>query len=213
MQAKTRGFSSLMAFISLIAATGLACEALLPSLTPTAMPTPVLAPTEAPLSTNTPGAGGGSSDFTTFTDQNNDFQIDVPSDWAHKSNSGDGHYWDTFTSPDGGAVIENYTYMNGTSSGGAPWDAAEMKQFALQVLDKYYSNTGDPGDIEVTEVKPQSDGSVRLTWDSKGGGYSGLSYYEMRGTRFLLFTADWGTGYKEQYLDTLNKVIASYRVP
>ncbi len=208
---KTRGLSYLLAFLSFIAATGLACETLFP--TPTPIPTATPAPTEAPLATSTPSDSSSTSGFTTFTDPNNDFQIDIPSNWTHKSKSAEDHYWDTFTSPDGGAVVENYTYLKATSAGGTPWTDAEMKKYALEVLDQYYSNTGKPGDIEVTEVKPQSDGSVRLAWDSKGGGYSGLSYYELRGTKFLLFTVDWGNGYKDQYIDTLNKVIESYRVP
>lgn len=207
---KTRGLVSLLAFISFIAATGLSCATLLP--TPTPIPTATPIPTEVPAATDTP-SGSGSADFSTFTDANNDFQIDVPSDWKHESRSSEDHYWDTFTSPDGGAVVENYTFLNAASADGTPWNDTEMKQHALEVLDQYYSNTGKPGDIEVTEEKPQSDGSVRLAWDSKGGGYSGLSYYELRGTKFLLFTVDWGNGYKDQYLDTLNKIIGSYRVP
>ncbi len=206
---KTRGLFYVLGFVSLIAATGLACQTLFP--TPTPIPTATPAPTEAPQPTQT--AASSDNNLTTFTDQNNDFQIDVPANWTHKSNGSEDHYWDTFTSPDGGAVVENYTYLKATSAGGTPWNGAEMKQYALQVLDKYYSKTGQPGDIEVTEEKPQSDGSVRLSWDSKGGGYSGLSFYEMRGTKFLLFTVDWGNGYKNQYIDILNKVIASYRVP
>ena len=208
---KTRGLFYLLGFVSFIAATGIACQALFP--TPTPIPTSTPAPTEAPLPTATTAAND-TTKFTTFTDQNKDYQIQVPADWTHKSSSGQDYYWDTFTSPDGGAVVENYTYLKGTSAGGTLWNDAEMKKYAMQVLDKYYSKTGQPGDVEVTEVKPQSDGSVRLTWDSKGGGYSGLSYYEMRDTRFLLFTVDWGNGYKEQYIDVLNQVIASYqRVP
>jgi hypothetical protein len=210
MQMKTRGLSYLLVFISFIAATGLACQALFP--TPTPIPTETPAPTEAPLPTDTP-TPGVNTNLTTFTDQNNDYQIKIPADWTHKSSSGQDYYWDTFTSPDGGAVVENYTYLKGTSAGGTPWNDAEMKKYALQVLDKYYSKTGQPGDIEVTEVKPQTDGSVRLSWDSKSGDYSGLSYYEMRGTRFLLFTVDWGNSYKDQYIDTLNQVISSYQVP
>ena len=205
---KTRGLSYLLAFIAFIAATGLACETLFPSATPTSVPTSSPAPTAVPQATDTPIAS-----LTTFTDQNNDYQIDVPSDWTHKSSSGQDFYWDTFTSPDGGAVVENYTYLKAASAGGTPWNDTQMKKYATEVLDKYYSKTGKPGDIEITETKPQSDGSVRLAWDSKSGDYSGLSYYELRTTRFLLFTVDWGNSYKDQWIDMLNKVIASYRVP
>ena len=59
------------------------------------------------------------------------------------------------------------------------------------------------------------DGSERLTWTSKGGGYSGLSFLEVRGngTTFLFFTVDWGNDVQDTYIDTLNYVIESYTIP
>lgn len=204
---KHGGFHYPLAFLSFIVAIGMACQTLLPTATPSPEPTSV-PPTAAPN-----GNSNTSSDLTTFTDQNNNYQIDVPADWTHKTTNGDGYYWDTFTSPDKGAVVENYTYLNAKSADGTPWGNDQMRKQAQTVLDKNYSKTGKPGDVEVTEETPQSDGSVRLAWDSKSGGYEGLSYYEMRRTTFLLFTVDWGNDYRDKYIDVLNKVIASYRVP
>ncbi len=201
---KQRGLHYLLGFLSFIAALGMACETLLPSATAT--PAPTLAPT----------SGSGSSNntkFVTFTDKNNNYQIEVPADWTHKTTTGDGFYWDTFTSPDKGAVVENYTYLNATSSDGKPWGSDQQRKQAQLVLDADYSKTGKPGDIDVAAEQPQGDGSVRLAWESKAGGYEGVSYYEMRGTSFLLFTLNWGSGQGDTYLDTLNQVIASYRVP
>lgn len=59
------------------------------------------------------------------------------------------------------------------------------------------------------------DGSERLTWRSSAGGYSGMSFLELRsnGTTFLFFTVDWGNDVKDVYIDTLNYVIETYTIP
>jgi hypothetical protein len=149
-----------------------------------------------------------SSELVTFTDQNKYFAIDVPADWKHTTSSGEHYYWDTFTSPDGGAVVENYVYDDGT-----PWSGKDSGRYALAVLNQLYSKTGSEGDIRISEEKKQDDGSDRLTWKSKAGRYSGISFFELRDTAFLMFTVNWGDDYKDQYMDTLDSVVASYRNP
>ncbi len=208
---KNRSFLYLIAFAAFILAVGLACAALSP--TPTAEPVSnpptqaVQPPTsESPSATTSPGTG---SDLVTFTDQNNYYQIDLPGDWKHTESSGDHYYIDTFTSGDGKAVVENIAYDDGTAFNGS-----ENGKFALQILNQNYSSTGKQGDIKVTDDSIQKDGSERLTWTSKSGGYSGLSYFEIRNkTTFLMFTIDWGNDSESQYIDTLNKVVSSYRLP
>ncbi len=219
---KPRGLHYLLIFISFMAAIGIACATVMATPTaeppPTARPVPTevpptqappeLAPTAAPVDSTASTSSGGSG-VVTFTDKNNLYQIDVPSDWKHTTSSGEHYYIDTFTSPESGAVIENIVYDDGT-----PFTGRDNGRFALQILNQQYSNTGAEGDIRVTEEKQQADGSDRLLWTSKAGGYSGLSFFEIRNrTTFLMLTADWGNGYKDQYLDTINKVIESYRVP
>ncbi len=205
---KTKGLRYLLMFLSFIVAVGLACSSL--SSSPTAEPPTqaAQAPAATPAS-NSSGSSTGSGDLITFTDKNNYYQIDVPSDWKHTTDSGDHYYWDTFTSPDKGAVVENYAYDDGI-----PWTGKDSGKYALAVLNQLYSQTGAEGDIRVSEEKQQSDGSDRLTWTSKSGGYSGISFFEIRNkTTFLMFTVDWGNQYESQYSDILNKVIDSYRVP
>ena len=61
----------------------------------------------------------------------------------------------------------------------------------------YYSNTGKVGDIRVSSDQIMDDGSERLEWKSKGGDYSGVSFFETRGSdnsTFLMFTAWWVDG-------------------
>jgi hypothetical protein len=53
-------------------------------------------------------AGG----LQTFTDENNNLQVDLPADWTYEHVvSDDGlEYWDTFTSPDEQALVESFVY-------------------------------------------------------------------------------------------------------
>jgi hypothetical protein len=207
---KNRSFFYLIAFAALTLAVGLACSAL--SGTPTSVPasnppTQQSQPTSDSSSTSSGTSTG--SDLVTFTDQNKYFQIDLPSQWVHTQSSGTHYYIDTFTSPDKKAVVENIAYDDGTAFNGT-----ENGRFALQILNQNYSSTGKEGDIKVTDDSIQKDGSERLTWTSKAGAYSGLSYFEIRNkTTFLMFTIDWGNDSQSTYIDTLNNVVSSYRLP
>jgi len=168
------------------------------------------APTEEPTQPVNDTSDGG---FTTFTDRNDLFTIEVPADWTYEETvdtEDNNYYIDTFTSPDGGAVIENIVYDDGTAFSGN-----QKSKFALYLLNTFYSSTGREGDIKVTDDAIMKDGSERLTWSSKAGGYSGISFLEVRsnGTTFLFFTVDWGDDMEETYMDTLNYVIESYTIP
>lgn len=205
---KNRSFVFLFSFVALILMVGVACL----DTTPTPPPQP---PSTQPPATQPPSDTGNTSSsgkLTTFTDQNNYYQIEVPADWKYEQTvDKDNHYYyiDTFTSPDGNAVIENIVYDDGTAFRGS-----DEGRFGLYLLNTFYSKTGKEGDIRVTEEKVQSDGSDRLTWYSKAGGYSGISFLEVRsGTSFLMFTVDWDNGHKDQYIDILDNVISSYRTP
>ncbi len=150
--------------------------------------------------------------LTTFTDQNKYYAIDVPSDWAYSQtvdSEKNYYYIDTFTSPDQNALVENIVYDDGK-----PFTGTDKGKFALYLINTFYSKTGKEGDIRVSDDRIMQDGSERLTWTSKAGGYSGISFLETRGTNtFLLFTVEWVNSAEDQYKSTLDDVIASYRVP
>ena len=220
---KNKGFLYLFAFAAMVLAVGLACSAL--SSTPTTQPVSnppteqALGPTtesstaipgtDTAASTGTDTAASTGSDLVTFTDKNNFYQIDLPGDFVHSTSSGDHYYIDTFTSPDKKAVVENIAYDDGT-----PFSGGDNGKFALQILNQNYSNTGKEGDIKVTNDSIQKDGSERLTWSSKSGSYSGVSYFEIRNkTTFLMFTIDWGNDSESTSVDLLDKVVSSYRLP
>jgi hypothetical protein len=167
------------------------------------------APTEEPTEEQ-PTEASSDGGYKTFTDQNELYSIEVPADWTYEQTvdtENNYYYIDTFTSPDGGAVIENIVYDDGTEFTGN-----QKSKFSLYLLNTFYSSTGREGDIRISDDAIMKDGSERLTWTSKEGGYSGISFLELRknGTTFLFFTVDWGNDVEETYMDTLNYVIESY---
>ena len=209
---KFRSFRYMVGLAALVLVVSMACSAL--SSAPTSEP----ASNTLSGSTNTASTGSNNgstnsssknSELTTFTDKKNYYQIDLPNDWKHTQSTGDHYYIDTFKSPDGKAVVENIAYNDGT-----PFNGSDNGKFALQILNQNYSSTGKTGDIRVTDDSIQQDGSERLTWISKAGGYSGISYFEIRNkTTFLMFTVDWFNDSESTYIDTLDKVVSSYRLP
>jgi hypothetical protein len=215
----SKGIRYIITFVSALMAVSMACSLFSGSDTPIteepAMqqepptkpePPTIEEPTEEPVS----DTGG---DFVTFTDQNDLYSIEVPADWTYEQSydsENNYYYIDTFTSPDGGAVIENIVYDDGK-----PFTGNQKSKFSLYLLNTFYSSTGTEGDIKVTDDSIMKDGSERLTWESKSGGYSGISFLEVRsnGTTFLFFTVDWGNDVEDTYIDTLNYVIESYTIP
>jgi len=208
---KSRGLYLLLALVSGLVLTGLACSAVSPAATDTVQPTQQPAPTEAavvaPTDSSTVSNSGGSSATTTFTDKNNYYSIDVPGEWNHTTGTDTNTYWDRFTAPDKHAFIENIAYDDGT-----PWTGGSNGRGALYLLNHAYSSTGKEGDIRVSNDSIQKDGSERLTWTSKGGNYSGVSFFEVRNrTTFLMFTVWWDNDFESTYRDVLDSVVSSYR--
>jgi hypothetical protein len=206
---KNQGFIRLFAFVFVLLIVSLACYG---GSTPTPMPVqqlPTAVPQQNIQPTAVPQNSGG---VTTFIDQKKLYAIDIPSDWVHTQTvdtAKNNYYTDKFTSPDGQALIENLVYDDGTAFTGS-----DKARFALFLLNTYYSKTGKEGDIRVSDDRIMDDASERLTWTSKGNGTSGISFLETRGTTtFLFFTVLWVNSAKDTYFDTLNTVIASYRVP
>jgi len=203
---KPRGIFYLLAFVALILTVGLGCSALSGTATAEPVNTTAVTTLEAAPPGATPGA---SSALVTFTDQNQYYEIQLPGDWAHSNGKDTNFYWDRFTSPDKNAFVENIAYDDGTE-----WTGSTNGKAALLLLNQVYSNTGKEGDIRVTDDSIQPDGSERLSWISKGGSYSGVSYFEVRKkTLFLMFTMEWTNDQQRTYIDTLNKVVASYKNP
>jgi len=209
-------------FVAILAITALACNG---GAAPASDPAPqVDSPTSAPSNNNPPPENkpeptskppvdNNDSGLVTFTDDNNLFSFDLPGDWNYSNsfNDEDGIYVDRFESPDQMGFIENITgfskdALTGSSNG----------KIALYFIHKYYSATGKEGDIRISGDQLQADGSERLTWKSSSGGYSGISYFEIRGAdrkTFLMLTTWWNDGTDQATLDVITQAIESYRIP
>lgn len=204
-----RKFRMLFVFVALLAAVSLACGG---SAQPTSNPTLPPVPTTAPVQENQGQQPASDNGLITFVDENNLAAFDLPGDWTLNHSTGDNYYVDRFTSPDGASgFIENLVYNDGTS-----FVKSQKGKFALDLINNFYSFTGQVGDIRVTSDQIMPDDSERLEWVSKGGGYSGVSFFETRGddnATFLMFTAWWLDTADQATLDAVNNAIASYRIP
>jgi hypothetical protein len=209
---KARGFGSIVAFGAFILLVGLACGSVSSTVVAsTAAAAPTVAPQQPTSSSGSSGSSGSSSPVT-FTDQNKYFAVDVPGDWTHTQDVDQKNnywYWDVLTSPDGNAKVESVVYNDGT-----PWTGSQNGAMALNLLNRFYSSTGKEGDIKISSDTIQKDNSERLDWTSKGGGYSGESFFEVRNRlAFLMFTIRWTNASADQYQKTLDDVVSSYRIP
>jgi hypothetical protein len=139
----------------------------------------------------------------TFTGPAELFTIEIPIAWQYVRDEGPNVIVDTFYAPDGHAVIQNVSYDDGTVV-----TKSMAGSFALELLKTYYAS-----DIRITDDRVQPDGSERLTWHSRSGDYSGVSFFETRGTTFLLFTTMYDNPYEDVYLDVLNYTISTYLIP
>lgn len=134
------------------------------------------------------------------------FTMEVPIgfEYAHSEDFQDATIIvDSFYSPDGHMVIENVAYDDGTAI-----SKSVAGQFALQLLHTFYAE-----DIRITDDQVQSDGSERLTWFSSDGGYSGISFFESRGTTFLLLSLWWDNAYEDIYAPLADYTVGTYSIP
>jgi hypothetical protein len=196
-------------FAALMLLVGLACGLFTPD------PTPVPPPTSAPAQDPDPSNNQGSSDIITVEDQNKLYMFDIPANWSYEANdlgnavySDVYMYADTWTSPDESAVVEG---ISGRSEG-FDFDGTTSTRVALDMLNYYYSFTGQEGDIRISETSTAEDGSTRFDWESKGGDYSGISWFEVRGDRtFLMWTMNWGNAADQATLDVLLNAQNTYQ--
>lgn len=180
-------------------------------------------PTQAPPPATEPPTPsedlGGSSDLVTFVDQNNLLAFDLPGNWTyeHEDMGRDIYsdavaYRDTFGSPDETAFIESLVLFADNTVNNSVSQAA-----ALDILNTYYSSTGtNNGDIRISSDQIMQDGSERFEWKSRGGGYSGVTFFEVRGSdkkTWLMWTLWWSDSADQSVLDVIDGAISSYYVP
>jgi len=222
-QAMKSPYRMLLGLVALLVAVGCLCSntgltsTTTPATSAPATSAPIATKESAPPSINTPesqppsNGGTTGSGLVTFVDQNKLLSFDLPGDWTYKNVPSDNFYTDVFTSPDEAGKIESLVYNDGTAFSGK-----DNGKFALYLLNTFYSKTGKVGDIRISSDQIMQDGSERLEWSSRGGGYSGVSFFETRGSdnkTFLMLTAWWVDGADQGTIDAINNAIASYAIP
>jgi hypothetical protein len=140
----------------------------------------------------------------TFTGPNDLFSFSVPYAWTYTASEGDNSLVDVFTSPDGLTYVENITYDDGEEV-----SKSEAGAFARFLLQEYY----EVDDIVITDDQVQSDGSERLNWYSTALGVDGTSFFETRGTTFLLLTWIVDSAAYDQYFPVWDNLVNSYTIP
>ena len=129
----------------------------------------------------------------------------VPYGWsAGRDESFTSTIIDSFQSPDKVTFIDNFVYDDGTT-----FTRSQAGQAALTLLKEYYQ----VNDIVVTSDKVQGDGSERLDWYSRNGGYSGESFFETRGTTFLMLTWVANDSYFDLYSPVWGSILDTYSIP
>lgn len=146
-----------------------------------------------------------------FVGPENSMSIFVPVGWVY---SFDDHqtYTDsmieTLTSPDGAAIIENISIVDGNA-----YTMGNAGQVALFLLNDRYSSGG--GDVRVSDTKTFNDGSEFWTWKSTKGGYSGTTNFELRndGKQILLLSFLTNNETLDIYTPLFNRILGTYTIP
>jgi len=138
-----------------------------------------------------------------FTGLYNLFSMQLPLHWTHTSEKGNYFQIDTFLSPDSNAAIQNITYDDGKKITRGAADT-----IALDFLKELYAK-----DVVIPEARVQSDNSIRWIWKSPSGKFQGITFYETRGTSFLMLTMMYVNDQKEIYFPPLDAAISSYAIP
>ncbi|MBK6792035.1 MAG: hypothetical protein IPG80_05715 [Anaerolineales bacterium] len=225
-----KSYRMVFVFLAIMLAVSLACSA-------TSQQEPTANPTLPPIPTNPPvqqdQQQGQQQDqqqgqqqttdngIVTFVDANNLLAFDLPGDWTYlHTDHGDTiytdvtAYTDTFTSPDEAAKIESLVMF---ANEGVTVNNSISQAVALDILNTYYSSTGtNNGDIRIKSDQIMQDGSERFEWISKGGNYTGVSFFEVRGDdkrTWLMLTAWWDNNADQAVLDVVDNAIATYRIP
>lgn len=135
-----------------------------------------------------------------FNGSKNLFILEIPTNWTYQKNTINNGILDKFLSPDGHARIENITYDDGN-----PITRAKADRIALELLKELYAN-----DVRISEAQTQPDLSIRWSWASTKSGIEGTSFYETRGTSFLMLTLYWDKDYTDIFNPLFNRIIQTY---
>ena len=144
-------------------------------------------------------AGRGNNLLTAYS--NGSFSMQVPGFWRYQNTATDHSVVDTFTSPDGNAVIQMIVYDDSEYISGSVAGA-----FVRNLIRNYYAK-----DIVVTSYKYLADGREELIWNSAGSNYEGITYFDARDTELIIYTVMSASDYRETYSELLNNALNSFQ--
>ncbi len=113
-----------------------------------------------------------------FAHPMNVFTLKIPTSWRYLREEFTNFAIDRFYSPDGAAWIENLTYDDGNVI--KPNQAFTI---TTNLVWELFAK-----DLRISEIKPQPDGSTRWVWRSDKNKIQGTTFYELRGTKFLMLS-------------------------
>jgi hypothetical protein len=141
--------------------------------------------------------------FHDFGGPNNLFTLNIPFNWVYQNKQSETTIQDTFVSPDNHARIQNITYNDGSAV-----SRSQADLIALELLQEIYAK-----DVRISEARTRPDLSIRWTWASKTANIEGTTFYETRGTSFLMLTLLSETEDKKLFDPLFNLIIESYQLP
>jgi hypothetical protein len=166
---------------------------------------PLLAVANSMITDGTAGANATPYGITyQYTDPAKLFQFSVPDAWIQATTQYTHSSVLTFNSPDNRSYVENITYDDGTAV-----SKSDAGAFARDLLLQYYKLT----DLKISDDKVQPDGSELLVWNSAASGLDGESFFETRGTTFLLLTWVVNTADYDTFRPMWSTLVKSYTVP
>lgn len=146
-----------------------------------------------------------------FVGPDNSMSISVPIGWLYQLDDRvtyNDAVIETLTSPDGAALIENISVVDGNT-----YTMGNAGEMALFLLNQRYSSGG--GDVRVSNIQTLADGSEYWTWKSSKGGYSGITNFELRkgGAQVLLLSFVTADSTLDLYGPLFDRVLGSYTIP
>ena len=163
---------------------------------------------EVSSSTQTDPQAGAAADLYDlryeFTAPEEVFAFNIPYGWTHTTTTEEVATLDSFNSPDDATYIESIVYDDGTEI-----SQSLAGEFALTLLKEFY----DVSDVRVSADEPLEDGREKLTWSSNASSVDGISYFESRGTTFIMLTWIADTNSTAFYVPVWEALMDSYYVP
>jgi hypothetical protein len=136
-----------------------------------------------------------------FIGRRNLFKLKIPTSWHYESRTISDGIVDIFTSPDAIVKIENLTYDDGSII-----KPSQAYQLAATLLWEIYAK-----DMRISDAETQPDGSIRWTWSSNRNQLEGTTFYELRGTTFLMLSLYCQSDHQEIFSPLFSSIIQNYQ--